>query len=284
VDPTPSQWYTPSEAVAAFGSQATSEFFCERQFVVLPNVVLCLFTLGDSATESQVSSPSQVVWKPRRLDYLLGDQYPWLPTPVREVYDRTQKPIKKIREHHLLLRLPADERFFYVGKAHLGSYGGPLTGGTAAGYSATFYLNTRLPREVWLRFGGYSGWLIEINHDSHRIDLGDLQAFRQLAEELPRQEFSHLCMTRYEEDSLTVHTNDQRGWLMYLREPGDGGLYTHDQEFTGDPEMLEVFRCGCGIALEFPARQTLPRHMAIDVAEAFFKTGQLPSSVPWEDG
>jgi hypothetical protein len=41
---------------------------------------------------------------------------------------------------------------------------------------------------------------------------------------LNRQEFAHLQMTRYEEDSLTIHTNARRGWLMYLRFPADNGL------------------------------------------------------------
>jgi hypothetical protein len=123
--------------------------------------------------------------------------------------------------------------------------------------------------------------LVEVNHLAHRVGNGDLGAFRQLAQELTRQEFSHLCMTRYEEDSLTVHTNDRRGWLMYLRYPGDNGAYTSDPEYTGEPEVEEAFRCVCGIGLEFPARQTLPRDLAIRAAEEFFMTGELPRCVPW---
>jgi hypothetical protein len=113
------------------------------------------------------------------------------------------------------------------------------------------------------------------------VDNGDLRTFRKLAEDLPRQEFSHLCMTRFEEDSLTLHTNDRRSWLMYLRYPGDGGIYTHDPDYTGEQEVEEEFRCVCGIGLEFPARQTLPRDLAIRAAEEFFTTGELPRSVPW---
>jgi hypothetical protein len=147
--------------------------------------------------------------------------------------------------------------------------------------SANFSLSEKLPRDVWLRLGGYTGWLIEVNHQTHRVDNGDLGTFRQLAEKLPDQEFSHLCMTRYEEDSLTVHTNDRRGWLMYLRYPGHNGIYTHDPKYAGDPEGEEEFRCVCGIGLEFAARETLPRDLAIRAALEFFTTGELPRCIPW---
>jgi hypothetical protein len=203
----------------------------------------------------------------------------WLPETVREVWDRSRKPVRKVRDHHVFLRTPSDKRFFYVGPAHLGSYG---SFGKYTGVSAHFSLNEKLPREVWLKFGGYPGWLVEVNHQSYRVASGDLVAFEQLVNQLPEQEFSHLCMTRYEEDSLTVHTNARRGWLMYLRYPSDGGLYTRDSTYSGEPEPEEVFRCVCGIGLEFPLSQTLPRELAMRSAIEFFQHGQLPKCVHWE--
>src|SRR5262245_16085095 len=150
---------------------------------------------------------------------------------MREVWDRTQKQIRKLRDHHIFLRTRFDEQFFYAGPAHLASYGSVL-GGSGTGVCANFSLNERLPREMWLKVGGYPGWLVEVNHQSHRVVAGDVAAFEQLVNQLPQQECSHLCMTRYEEDSLIVHTNAQRGWLMYLRDPADGGVYTRDLEYV----------------------------------------------------
>jgi len=141
--------------------------------------------------------------------------------------------------------------------------------------------NEKLPREAWLRFGGYPGWSVEVNHKIHLVDKGDLASFERLVEELPRQEYSHLCMTRYEEDSLSVFTNLRRGWLMYLRYPSDSGVYTRDLAYSGDPKAEEVFRCTCGIGLEFPAGQTLPRELAVQAANEFFQTGELPRRVHW---
>ena len=274
--------YSPEQAVAAFGGQAP-KFLCDGQFAVLPGAVLCFFTVGDPATQPHPSTPSSIVWKPQRLNYVWFDSYPWLPHKVREVYDRRPTPSVKIKQHHLFLRSPGDETYRYVGPAHLASFGGPLRGGSPGEQSADFILSQKLPRDMWLEFGGYPGWQIEVNHLVHRVDRGDLQRFRELAAEVPRLEFSHLRVTRYEEDSLTLHTNAARGWLMYERDPGDGGVYTHDAQYGGDPERKEIFRCVCGIELDFPARDTLPRELALQVAEEFFTTGQLPRLVPWPD-
>ena len=204
-----------------------------------------------------------MVWRPGRIDYEPFDDYPWLPSKVREVWGPDRQ---KIKDHHVLVRLPGDERFVYAGKAHLGSYGGPRSGGQPWERTATFSLDEKLPRSAWLRLGGYPGWLIEVNHRPERVDDGDLATWRQLTAAMS-EEFSHLTMTRYEEDSLTLYTNARRGWLMCLRDPDDAGVYASDAAYTGDREANEVFRCVCGIALDFPADQTLPRDLAMRAAE-----------------
>jgi hypothetical protein len=266
------QWYTADEAVAVFGGDAAADALCDGQFIVLPKVVLCLATLGRATDEPHVPCPSCFAWRLRRLDYEPSEEVPWLPEAVREVWDRNQKRVRKLRDHHIFLRTPSDERFFYAGPAHLGSYG-HAPGRDATGVSANFSLSEKLPRKEWLQFGGYPGWLVEVNHHSYRIAGDDPAAFERLVKRLPRRKFSHLCLTRYEEDSLTVHTNARRGWLMYLRYPADGGVYTRDLGYSGDPEAEEVFQCVCGIDLEFPANQTLPRELAMRAAVEFFQTG-----------
>ena len=281
--PTLHNWYTASGAVASFGGNGTAEAFCGGQFVVLPSVVLCFVTTGQTFDESHVSAPSQVVWRPKlgtQRDH--PDDNDWLPEKVREVWDRSGPQVRKLRNHHVLVRTPDDDLFFYAGEAHLGSYGSTRTTSGEWGLAANLSLTNKLPRDVWLKMGGYPGWLIEVNHECHRVESGDALAFERLVGVLPRAEFSHLCMTRYEGDSLTVHTNARRGWLMYLRYPGDGGVYTRDLGYNGPKDAEEVFRCVCGIDLEFETAQTLPRDLAQQAAVEFFKTGQLPKCVHWE--
>jgi hypothetical protein len=251
---------------------------CDGQFVILSKAILCFAIIGNSADEPHFCSPSSFVWKPPRLDYdPADDKFPWLPQAVREV--RHPETREKLKEHHLFVRTNNEANFFYCGTAHLSSYGGYLGKGDV---KANFTLFEKLPRLAWLQLGGYPGWLIEINHTTHHLNNDDLAIFNQLLDQLLQQEFSHLSMTRYEEDSLNVHTNSRCGWLMYLREPGDCGVYVNNTDYEGDQQVEEVFRCTCGISLEFPINQTVSLESAIQVAREFFVTGQLPHSVSWE--
>jgi hypothetical protein len=264
---------TLDDAIAANGGDARRpRSFCEDSFVVLPKVVICLISVGEGPAESHLSSPSCAVWR--------SIQHRSLPEEVTEVYDRSKKPIKKLKEHHVLLRAKSDCDYLFAGPAHLGSYGGPAGGGL--GVQADFTLNNKLTREDWLHFGGFPGWLVDVNHETRRIDNGDVKTLKKLLKDVPRQKYSHLHMTRYEEDALTIHTNARRGWLMYERNPFDGGIYVQEMAPGEDSEREELFKCVCGIDLEFPVAQTVPRDLALRAAEEFFVSGDLPRCVHWE--
>lgn len=267
--PTLHQKYTTAEAVAAFQPTAIVELLYDRQLIVIETAALCMATVGDPATQTHLSGASRVVWK--------SDMNKELSLPQRwYVHDKiTGFPVpdhQRIKEHHVFLRLPDDEKFLYAGKAHMGSY-------SAA--EANFTLKERLPRDEWLRLGGFPGWLIDVDHRSERVDEGDLAAFRRLAGEMEGLEFSHLSMTRFEEDVLTVHTNGRRGWLMYQLDPADIFYSGCDPTFSGDGQAEELFRCVCGIQMDCPADHTVPKEMAIRVAEEFFTTGALPRTLRW---
>jgi hypothetical protein len=264
---------TRAAAVAAFGDPTAAHICCDGQFVVFPHAVLCFATVGNPDSQPFLGTPMSFVWKPARLDYVPADEIPWLPTPAREVWGPDRESIK---EHYIFLRTTDDERYYSIGTAHLGSWGGPK-GDVAAGLS----LNTKVPRDLWLKLGGYPGWEVEVNHKIVRLDADEVAGFRSLLGKVSRRKLGHLRKTRCEEDLLTIHTNASRGWLMYLRAPADGGLYTRDVEYAGDPMAEEFFVCDCGIDLEFPVEQTLPRSRAIEVVEEFFVSGELPLSVPW---
>jgi hypothetical protein len=212
----------------------------------------------------------RVVWKPDRIDDV----------PLQQRWDAHDKITeawgperKRVKHHHVFLRLPGEEKFLYAGQAHLGSY-------SAA--EAEFTLEEKLPRSEWLRLRGYTGWLIDLNHRSERVDKDDLDSFRRLTAEIAGQEISHLRMTRFEEDVLGVHINARRGWLLYQRDPADYSYCGRDPAETGLGEGDELFRCGCcGIVLDCPADHTVPRDLAIQVAEHFFSVGELPRTLSW---
>ncbi len=256
--PTLHNWYSAEDAIAAFGPSERPESFNDGRFIDLPSAVLCFVTVGETLDEPNILSPSRVMWRAKQ-GIWPPNQDQWSP-----------------RNHHMFLRTPAEDRFFYAGESRLVGYGDiPVAYGI-------FSLRHKLPRDAWLKLGGYPGWLVEVNHQCHRVAAGELPTFERLVGQLAGQEFSHLCMTRYEEDSLTVHTNATRGWLMYLRFPGDNGVYTRDLSYSGPPEAEEFFRCVCGIDLEFKEAQTLPRELVGRAAIEFFQTGCLPKCVHWD--
>jgi hypothetical protein len=81
---------------------------------------------------------------------------------------------------------------------------------------------------------------------------------------------------------MSLYTNVQRGWLYYQHDPEDFvGLHTEDAAYTGDSQTHELFRCVCGVELDFQTSQTLPRDLAMRVAEEFFSAGTLPQGVRW---
>ena len=272
-EPAPHGLYSPDEAVVLFGGGPV-EPLCDGQFLVLPEAVLCLVTLGEGG---RLQAPSRIEWRPARLDHAPGDTVPWLPERAREIWSRDRKT--KLREHHMFLRLPGEPRFLHAGQAHLGGYGG-----RPPSVSASFSLAQRLPREAWLRFGGSPGWEVELDHQTHQVAAGDRAGFGRLLARVAAADFAHLTLTRYEEDALTLHTNPQRGWLMYLREPGDVGLYNGDP-CADDLTTAERFPCdGCDLPLDCPRAQTLPREQAMRVVLEFFDTAELPRSVRWSEG
>jgi hypothetical protein len=273
------EWFARDIAVKSFDASGKAESLCDGDIVVLPKHVLFFITVGDRSTYSHVPFPTSICWRPKRLDYAPGDKFPWLPDAAHEVWGPKGEQLK---EHHLFLRQPTDEQYFYAGPAHLGCAIPPNANDKTGDWGAYFTPDHRLPKDAWLHLGGFGGWLVEVNHKEHFVDLGDLKTIQNLLRELPTNEFGHIHITRYEGDSLTLHTNARRGWLMYQRDRSDSGQYTRDPDYTGDPNVEEVFLCDCGIDLEFAAVNTLPRDRAIEVVEEFFTTGELPRSVAWQ--
>lgn len=270
--------YRSDVAIKMFADGSRHQVYCDGQFVVLPSAVLCFATMGPTNDEPYISSPSEFVWRPKPG----ANENDWLPAPVIELSDPSRQPTANVKRHYIFLRNKGEEQFLYCGEAHLGSYGTMRTKDGSPGLTANFTLKIKLPREAWLKLGAHPGWLVEVNHQPHHVGAGDLRSFEALLQQMASKPFSHLSMTRYEEDSLQLFTNTSRGWLMYLREPGDGGLYTQDPNYDGRDDSEEHFRCGCGTNLEFPRKKTLPRETASQACIEFFQTGKLPRSLKWE--
>src|SRR5437588_352560 len=90
--------YDRSEAVALFGPETESRSLCDSQWVVFPDVVLCLATVGEPPRLSHFENGSSFCWvadKPYRVS---DDEH------ARFVPREVVGPQAKGREIHLFVR------------------------------------------------------------------------------------------------------------------------------------------------------------------------------------
>jgi len=286
--------YTPDQATAELAEGRRADTFCDGQFRVASNVILCFFTLGGTS-KSILTSPSSLEWRPSRLDCHPSEELPWFPLAARETsplerITSDQNLAKRLRlrsdepepkrlppkKHHLFLRDETQSVFLYAGEAHLAGYSM-----SAKKPEARFDLSKPLPREAWLRFGGYEGWLVTVDHEEARLPQYDVARLEQLLDALKEVECGHVELTRYEEDTLFLYSNPTRAWIAYLRRLGDNCLFIDNVNET--PEPREHFACTCGIDLDFPRDRTLPLEEGLKIVTEFFRTGQLSTQYIWTD-
>ncbi|MBI4957299.1 MAG: hypothetical protein HY908_35140 [Myxococcales bacterium] len=251
--------YTRDEAVAAFGGVDGAVVACDGALLLAPRAIACAVTATRGSGGSCFASPSSFRWRIRTSDYrgeLRNDAPVWADAPPSD-------PLPT----HLFVRLPGDDAYFYAGPV-------TLTGHRSEGNTqvAELGLEQKIPREAWLRFGG-AAWSIEVNHARHTLASGAVDALERLLAALGARTFGHLRMTRYEEDALTLHTNAERGWLAYEPRACEPGRHACDAEAAPG---YESFECACGIELEVPRRDTIPRERAVAAAVSFFRTETPP--------
>ena len=139
--------YDRSEAVTLFGSEAEARSLCDGQWVVFPDVVLCLAGVGGPPRHSHFGNGSSFCWvadKPYRVN---DDGHArFLP---REVVG----PQAEVRKIHLFVRGAGSGRYLYVGEV------GPSHRYGFSGYDshgeASFDLRPTLPSGVWAVVGGF---------------------------------------------------------------------------------------------------------------------------------
>jgi hypothetical protein len=276
---------TAGQAVAAFGGPAGAEFFCDGQFVVMRGAMLCLATIGDPDTGTKLLAPSKLGWKPGRLDYHPEDRkMPWFP-------ERLLKCVKRngawLPLHQMFLRAAGDEEYLYAGIAEL-----PNLHDGQFEKVAHFVLDAKLPRELWLRFGGYEGRRVTISDGTgeHLLAAADMAGFEQLLAGIPSgRGYREVWIAGYEEHWFRALFNARRVWIQYVPdgerriraeglgcmalEPWDPDCPTpRRQEYFGDDGQSDVFR---------DARRTVPRELGVRALIEQFRTGRLPKCILW---
>src|SRR5262249_21605262 len=152
---------------------------------------------------TKMISPAMVAWKPARLDYHPEDARPWLPQRLTESVERNGASLPL---YHMFLRKSGDRNFAYAGVAELtmcgdlqedgrldkvAHFASPQALAHAAlsdvrvNKAAHFKLDTKLPQDLWIRLGGYAGWLVRFNEMECRLASDDVAAFEHLLAAVP---------------------------------------------------------------------------------------------------
>ena len=85
------------------------------------------------------------------------------------------------------------------------------------------------------------------------------------------------------ESSLCALINGDRGWLMYLREPGDAGLRSHNASYAGPANAVIEYYLTNGQRDEYPAAWAYPVDVMREALDYFAREKQLPPFIEWHE-
>lgn len=264
------QAMTREQAIAAFRGWRRPLSYCHDQFVVCGKSILFFATLTGPNKNSRLLSPDSLEWWPSDPEEYQGEKVRWFPNAVQPKYNQRNKTWTK--RCYMFLRQAG--HWLYCGPIHqlYHQHGGAGRFGEKS--HVGYHLEARLPYETWVAVGGYPAWKAKIAGAEQLLGLSDSAAFDEALEALPAGE-AHVELTRWKGDTLSVFLNQDRGFLMYLTEPGDSGTYVVGDE----SEEPEHFSCPCcGISMEFERRFTVPRTTALSLFRAFYINGVAPEA------
>lgn len=96
-------------------------------------------------------------------------------------------------------------------------------------------------------------------------------------------EFAEVWVETEDGQMMCALINGDRGWLMYLRESGDGGFSSRNPTYDGPPEAMMEFLLNNGQMDEYPLAWTLPIQ-EVQRALGYFKTERKPPPfITWHD-
>ena len=85
----------------------------------------------------------------------------------------------------------------------------------------------------------------------------------------------------FDEKSLSALVNGDRGWLMYLQEPGDSGFSSRNPAYAGPADAVIEYELENGQRDEYPASWAYPIEEIERALEHFRRTGERAPFVQW---
>lgn len=85
----------------------------------------------------------------------------------------------------------------------------------------------------------------------------------------------------FEEKSMVALINGDRGWLMYLEEPGDSGFSSRNPAYQGPADAMIEYYLSNGQRDEYPASWAYPIDELRRALEYFRREGQRAPFIEW---
>ena len=93
--------------------------------------------------------------------------------------------------------------------------------------------------------------------------------------------FDEIWIESPDGQSLCALIHGDRGWLVYLRGPGDPGFSSRDASYAGDPEAMIEYRLSNGQHDWYPASWSLPLVEVRRALDYFAKEHRQPPFITW---
>jgi hypothetical protein len=263
--------YSQPAALEALGIAGASSSRWGGRLVIGPDALALFTAVGPAESAPSFLTPERFRFRPDRPYSRSVPGSDWMPEALAHPADGPP-------DVHLFLQ-EGEERYRYVGRLRLGMYTLPRD---YRHQYADFDVTPRLAREQWLRYGGYPGWKLTLNHQDTFLDPGDLAALEARLASLRGQEDAHLCLTRYEGDGLTLLANPSHAYLAYQNEWG-GEEVVRNPAYPEDTEEVADFYCSCGAGLELPLCSVVSREQGLEAVREFFTSGARPTQVAWSE-
>jgi hypothetical protein len=164
----------------------------------------------------------------------------------------------------------------YLGPAHLAAYG--VSGYESPG-EARFHLVHRLPRELWLRLGGFADILLETKGVREDLKAGAVRS--AVAVVLADAATGELGLGRWTGETLAVLFEPERAFVMDLAGPDYAGSVACDPQRSGERQPV-AFTWSNGQVDEWPLEATVSRDQALD-AVAGWAEGHRAESLRWTE-
>jgi len=93
--------------------------------------------------------------------------------------------------------------------------------------------------------------------------------------------FREIWLNKPDGRALCALINGDRGWLMYLREPGDSGFSSRNPDYDGPDEAVIQYVLSNGQGDAYPASWALPLEVLERAMKHFEKSGERAPFVTW---